>query len=87
MRLEEIPLKRNCRKKKIFWKSTNTGREVLAKLDIIKGLQRFYGQSYPVFLDGAECLSDETIKRIEMNCQLILLKVTEDKELKIEMEG
>lgn len=72
---------------KRFGESTNTGREVLAKLDIIKGLQRFYGQSYPIFLDGAECLSDETVKRIEMDCQLILLKVTEDKELKIEMEG
>lgn len=71
---------------KRFGESTNTGREVLAKLDIIKGLQRFYGQSYPVFLDGAECLSDETVKRIEMDAQIILLKVTEDKELKIEME-
>ena len=72
---------------KRFGESTNTGREVLAKLDIIKGLQRFYGQNYPVFLDGAECLSDETAKRIEMDCQLILLKVTEDEELKIETEG
>lgn len=72
---------------KRFGESTNTGREVLAKLDIIKGLQRFYGQNYPVFLDGAECLSDETIKRIEMDCQFILLKVSEDKELKIETEG
>lgn len=72
---------------KRFGESTNTGREVLAKLDIIKGLQRFYGQNYPVFLDGAECLSDETVKRIEMDCQLVLLKVSEDKELKIEMEG
>lgn len=72
---------------KRFGESTNTGREVLAKLDIIKGLQRFYSQNYPVFLDGAECLSDETAKRIEMDCQLILLKVTEVKELKIEVEG
>lgn len=71
---------------KRFGESANTGREVLAKLDIIKGLQRFYGQNYPVFLDGAECLSDETAKRIEMDCQLILLKVSEDKELKIEKE-
>lgn len=70
---------------KRFGESTNTGREVLAKLDIIKGLQRFYGQSYPVFLDGAECLSNETAKRIEMDCQLILLKVSEDKELKVEV--
>lgn len=72
---------------KRFGESTNTGREVLAKLDIIKGLQRFYGQNYPVFLDGAECLSDETVKRIEMDCQLVLLKVSEDEKLKIETEG
>lgn len=58
-----------------FGTSTNTGREVLAKLDIIKGLQRFYGQHYPVFLDGAECLSDDTMKRIDMDCQMIYLNV------------
>lgn len=72
---------------KRFGESTNTGREVLAKLDIIKGLQRFYGQHYPVFLDGAECLSEETKKRIDMDFQIIYLSVSEDKELKIEMEG
>lgn len=60
---------------KKFGESTNTGREVLAKLDIIKGLQSFYGQFYPVFLDGAECLSEETEKRIAMDCQWIFLKV------------
>lgn len=70
---------------KRFGESTNTGREVLAKLDIIKGLQRFYGRFYPVFLDGAECLSDETRKRIEMDCQIIYLCVTEGKELKLEV--
>lgn len=69
---------------KRFGESTNTGREVLAKLDIIKGLQRFYGQNYPVFLDGAECLSEETMKCIEMGCQIIYLLVSEDKELRIE---
>lgn len=60
---------------KRFGESTNTGREVLAKLDIIKGLQKFYGQYYPVFLDGAECLSEETKKRINMDCQMIYLIV------------
>ncbi len=66
-----------------FGESTNRGREILAKLDIIKGLQNFYGQYYPVFLDNAESLSEETLKRIDMPCQLILLKVTDDKELKV----
>lgn len=70
---------------KRFGESTNKGREILAKLDIIKGLQKFYGQYYPVFLDNAESLSDETLKRIDMPCQLILLKVTEDRELKVEV--
>lgn len=69
---------------KRFGESTNKGREILAKLDIIKGLQKFYGQYYPVFLDNAESLSEETLKRIDMPCQLILLKVTEDRELEIE---
>ena len=69
-----------------FGESTNRGREILAKLDIIKGLQNFYGQYYPVFLDNAESLSEETLKRINMPCQLIMLKVTDDKELKVEVE-
>lgn len=70
---------------KRFGESTNKGREILAKLDIIKGLQKFYGQHYPVFLDNAESLSEETLKRIDMPCQLILLKVTEDEKLKVEV--
>lgn len=69
---------------KRFGESTNTGREILAKLDIIKGLQKFYGMYLPVFLDGAECLSSETWERINMDCQLIALAVSEDKEIVIE---
>jgi hypothetical protein len=66
-----------------FGTATNKGREVLAKLDIISGLQNFYGVDYPVFIDNAECLSNDTISRIEMDCQLIMLKVSEDKEIVI----
>ena len=62
--------------------STNTGLEMLMKLDIIKGLQKFYEQFYPVFLDNAECLSDESKKSINMNCQMIYLSVAEC-ELKV----
>ncbi len=64
--------------------ATNTGLEMLMKLDIIKGLQKFYTQFYPVFLDGAECLSDASKKSINMNCQLIYLSVAET-ELKVEV--
>ena len=69
-----------------FGTSTNKGREILAKLDIISGLQKFFGQSYPVFLDNAESLSEQTIKRIDMDCQLVMMSVSEDKELRIEVE-
>ena len=65
-------------------KSANRGRETLAKLDIIAGLQKFYGVSYPVFVDNFESVSNQTADRISMNGQLVLLKVTEDQELKEE---
>ena len=71
--------------KKDFNESANTGLKILAKLDIIKGLQRFYGQHYPVFLDGAECLSDDTMQRIDMDCQMVYLKVSEQEELSVEV--
>lgn len=66
---------------KRFGTHTNTGLEVLAKLDILKGLQKYFGQYYPVFLDGAECLDDVSAAAIEMESQLIMLKVSNDKEL------
>lgn len=69
-----------------FGTSTNKGREILAKLDIISGLQKFFGQSYPVFLDNAESLSEQTANRIDTDCQLIMMVVSEDKELRIESE-
>lgn len=69
-----------------FGTSTNKGREILAKLDIISGLQKFFGQSYPVFLDNAESLSEQTTNRIDMDCQLVTMSVSEDKELRIEVE-
>ena len=66
-----------------FGKSTNTGREIVAKLDICAGLQMFYGMNVPVFLDNAESLNDCNIP--QMDCQLIALSVSDDKELKVEV--
>ena len=63
--------------------ATNTGLEMLMKLDIIKGLQKFYNKHYPVFLDGAESLSKETKERVNLDCQITYLTVNEEKELKI----
>ena len=63
--------------------SLNNGHRIVAGLKIIKALQEFYGIYAPVFIDNAESINDFNLP--EMDCQLILLKVTEDKELKIEV--
>ena len=69
-----------------FGTSTNNGREILAKLDIISGLQKFFKQSYPTFLDNAESLSNKTTSRIDMDCQLIMMAVSEEENIKFESE-
>lgn len=68
---------------KVIGESANTAKEIMAKLDIISGLQKFYGQDLPVFLDGAECL-DSVNSNIDVPYQLVMLKVSDDKELVIE---
>ena len=64
-----------------FGESTNTGREIIAKLDICNSLQKFYGMNVPIFLDNAESLNDFNIPKVDS--QLILSVVTDDKELVI----
>lgn len=67
---------------KSFGDSTNTGREIEAKLDICDSLQKFYDMNLPVFLDKAESLDDEYMPKI--SCQLISLNVVKgQKELKV----
>lgn len=61
--------------------ATNTGLEIRMKLDIIRGLQEYYGEYYPVFVDGAEALDEISMQQIEMPCQMIFLKVSENKGL------
>ena len=58
--------------------STNKGREILAKLDIISGLSKFYGKNYPILLDNAESLSSVTVDRIDIDNQLIMFNVAEN---------
>nr|DAK54037.1 MAG TPA: chromosome partition protein [Caudoviricetes sp.] len=67
---------------KEFGVTTNTGREIQAKLDICNSFQRFFDMFVPIFLDGAESLNNEYIPAVDT--QLILLTVTEDKQLKVE---
>ncbi len=67
---------------KEFGVTTNTGREIQAKLDICNSFQKFFDMYVPIFLDGAESLNNEYIPAVDT--QLILLTVTEDKQLKVE---
>lgn len=67
---------------KEFGVTTNTGREIQAKLDICNSFQRFFDMYVPIFLDGAESLNNEYIPAVDT--QLILLSVSEDKQLKVE---
>lgn len=53
-----------------------------SKLDICNSMQKFFGMHIPVFLDGGESLNIEYFPK--MDCQLIVLSVSDDKELKFE---
>ncbi len=68
---------------KLFGDTTNTGREIEAKIDICNSFQKFFGMRVPIFLDGAESINDEYLPKVDT--QLILLTVTKDKELKVEV--
>ena len=67
---------------KVFGDTTNTGREIEAKIDICNSFQKFFNMYVPIFLDGAESINDEYVPAVDT--QLILLTVTEDKQLKVE---
>ena len=65
---------------------SNGALRVLAKLDIVDGLQRFYGQYYPVFAEDFSLVTDNTERRINMDCQLIKLVAEKGvNELKVEV--
>lgn len=66
---------------KAFQESMNTGLEMIAKLDICSSLQKFYGINIPIILDNAESINDYNLPKLD--CQLIELRVTEDKELTV----
>ena len=68
---------------KRFGESTNTGREIEAKLDICNSFQKFFDMQIPIFLDGAESLNDCYMPKLDT--QLITLSVSEDRELKVEV--
>lgn len=59
----------------------NEGHMIIAGLDIISTLSKLYGVSAPVFIDGSESVNDFRIPDID--CQMVLLKVSDDTKLKV----
>lgn len=64
--------------------SLNAGHRIVAGLQIIKALQKLYEINMPIFIDNAESVNDFNIPN--MDCQMIMLKVSDNKELKVESE-
>lgn len=69
---------------KRFGDSTNTGREIEAKLDICNSFQKFFCMQVPIFLDGAESINQCYMPKLDT--QLILLTVSDNEKLKVEVE-
>ena len=57
--------------------NANTALMMKGKIAIMDGLQKFYGVSYPIFVDCAAELDNSSLEGIKADAQLIFLKVTE----------
>lgn len=57
--------------------NANTALMTKGKIAIMDGLQKFYGVSYPIFVDCAAELDNSSLTGIKADAQLIFLKVAE----------
>lgn len=57
--------------------NANTALMMKGKIAIMDGLQKFYGVSYPIFVDCATELDNNSLAGIKADAQLIFLKVAE----------
>lgn len=71
-----------CTVNGVPYSTLNSGHRIVAGLDIIRSLSELYGVSVPIFIDNAESLNEFNVP--DMDAQLILLSVSEDKQLKVE---
>ena len=71
-----------CTVNGVDYSDLNSGHRIVAGLDIIRSLSEMYGVSCPIFVDNAESLNEFNVS--DMDAQLILLTVSEDKQLKVE---
>ena len=71
-----------CTVNGVPYSTLNSGHRIVAGLDIIRSLSELCGVSVPIFVDNAESLNEFNVP--DMDAQLILLTVSEDKQLKVE---
>lgn len=71
-----------CTVNGVPYSTLNSGHRIVAGLDIIRSLSELYGVIVPIFVDNAESLNEFNVP--DMDAQLILLSVSEDKQLKVE---
>ena len=71
-----------CTVNGVPYSTLNSGHRIVAGLDIIRSLSELYGVSVPIFVDNAESLNEFNVP--DMDTQLILLSVSEEKKLKVE---
>lgn len=60
----------------------NTALKMLGKMDMLAGFQKFFGRSYPVFVDSATEMDSNTMSRIRVGYQTVFMRVT-DGELEV----
>lgn len=73
-----------CTVNGVPFSSLNSGHKIIAGLDIIRSLSELYEINCPVFVDNAESINEFNVP--DMAAQMILLAVSDDKELKVEVE-
>lgn len=73
-----------CTVNGVPYSTLNSGHRIVAGLDIIQLSSELYGVTAPIFVDNAESLNEYNVP--DMAAQMILLAVSDDKELRIEVE-
>jgi hypothetical protein len=62
--------------------TTSSTEQLMAGMDIISTLQEIYNVKAPIFVDNKERFNDFNIPK--MDCQMILLSVSEDETIRVE---
>ena len=73
-----------CTVNGVPYSALNSGHRIVAGLDIIRSLSQLYEASAPIFIDNAESINEFNLP--DMDAQMICLSVSEDRELKVEVE-